>query len=198
MIMKTERISILSCFFILLLSLFLFGGTACTGNEHAERIDKVDSLQKRLKALEERMERLDTGRVFRIMKRSKKELELFRTHFKKDSMGQELFDVLDGYKRTRKAFEGYGRKFRHLNKELDKSRGQLEDLKADLKKGRLSKKKAKGYIEDEKKILQKLERSLGKLEKRTKAVFENYKGRSEKLREHLSLPDSVQWPEEKQ
>lgn len=195
MMLSFRRISALACFFLLPVSLFLLGGTACT-NDHSERIEKLDSLQERLKGSKKRVDKLDTAKAFDVMKRAKGELELFKTHFEKDTMGEELFNVLDAYKRTEEAFEGYRPKFKKLDEELDRSAEQLKDLKADLEEGRLSKEKAKSYIADEKKILHQLEKSVQTLEKQTKAIFENYEGRSEKLRKHLSLPDSVQWPHE--
>ncbi len=185
----------LSSVIIVCAAILLLGGAACTVNDHSKRVTRVDSLQQRLKSLEERADKIDTAQARKIMERAEKELELFNTYFENDSMGESLFNVLDSYKRTKEVFEGYGGQLRRVHKELDKSRKKLKALKKDLKKGRLSGKKADGYIEDEEKVLLQLKKSVSKLEKQTKAVFENYKGRSEKLREHLNLPDSVQWPD---
>ncbi len=170
------------------------GFQSCSGPDRSERIDKVDSLQKDLDQLKERFAAIDTGRALELKERVKKEEKIFENHFDSDSMGEDLFKVLESYKRTRKAFEGYRKGLESMEQELSKSEEQLKDLRKDLKNGALSEEKANRYIEDEAAVIERLNNELEKLETKTKAGFRNFKDRPADLSEYLEVPDSVEWP----
>ena len=168
--------------------------SACSGPDHAERVSRVDSLQQRLSRLKERTATIDTGRTMKLRERIEEELRIFKDHYPKDSMGEDLFQALDDHRRTRKALEGYSGVLERVTDGIQKSESKLKALKKDLKKGRHSKKEAEKYLQDEEKVLERLESSVDELKKRTRAAFENYGSYSGVLREHLTLPDSVTWP----
>jgi DNA repair ATPase RecN len=181
--------SILSLAAFLILSV-----SACSGPDHSERLAKVDSLQKRTKRLGEQLGELDTGRIKKLMEGVDRQLELFKAHFERDSMGEELARGLNDHKHTADALEGYGSILDRLVAGIDTSEKKLKALEKDLKKGRHTKKEAKKYISDEKKVLDQLEDSMNELEKRSKAALRSYERYSGILRENLTLPDSVEWP----
>ncbi len=177
----------------LIVAFLAFGFSAC-GPDHTERVAKVDSLQQRAQALKERIGKIDTGRTLELEDRIEEQIELFKEHFEKDSMGEKLYKALNDHKSTQEVLEGYQRNMDRVVKGIEKSEGKLKALRKDLRKGRWSEKKAKDHLADEKKVIDKLESSVNELEKRSKAALENFKSYSGVLRENLSLPDSVEWP----
>ena len=187
--------------FIPLLLVLPFFGIACfslqncSGPDHSDRIQKVDSLREQLSKLREELGNLDTTGAMELQSVVAQRQRSFEAHYEKDSMGEEIFRILDSYKKTQKAFEGYRRSLRGLKKEFARSEEQLKALRKDLKRGVLSEKKAKEYVQDEASVLHRLQGELEKLSMKTKAGFRNFEQRPAELSKYLTLPDTVEWPE---
>lgn len=186
--------SIASLFLSFLALSFLISLGSCSGPDHSERIARIDSLQERLAKYEERLNALDSTRVLKIQERVDRELEIFQTHYERDSMGQELYNALDDHKRTKKALKGYKDALRTIQEEMSRSSSQLKDLKMDLERGHYSAEKADEYLKDEAKAIEELSASVKRVEKKTRSVLENYESYSSVIKERVSLPDSVSWP----
>lgn len=172
---------------------FLLG--SC-GPDHSENLEALGELENELSELEERYDSVQREKATELKNSVTESERLFQEHFEGDTMGEDLFQILEAYKRVRKSLENFENSDKLIRKELDKSGQQLDDLRKDLKDGLHSEEKAGDFVDEEAENLERIREALQEQESRTKAAFRNYRKKPGKLSGHVSLPDSLEWPEE--
>lgn len=123
---------------------------SCSDTEYTKEISALDSVKLRLDSAETMISKLDTtrmGQMVRQIQHDLHEVEVFYRDMPKDSIiDKNAATILSDYRSVRKPLSTAYTQVPKLQKEIDYSQSQIENLIHDLKRNNIEKKDVEQYV----------------------------------------------------
>jgi hypothetical protein len=136
---------------------------SCSSNKNAKELKTIDSLYTVIDTVNVMIEKADYKSFEKMYATSKENLDLLKENFddKKDS----TWSTITLYSSLNKHFKSFSKKFPQFIVDVEESKKQLDNLKADIKAGKIEKDTVDLYVSDEANAMSKTKKKKeGKLD----------------------------------
>lgn len=153
--------------------LALLATTSCGTDKHSGELNRIDSLLAVLDTAETMLNSIDTTQTIASYKVYAVNILKIREGFqsREDSL---VWSVITRYGLLRKPLRDYKKHFVNFSNEIETSRKQLDDLKADIRKNIIKTEQIEGYTADEAAFVNYIYLSVKSITENTRMYLDMY------------------------